>query len=53
MLQASEVRGIDISKYAIKNSHPKVKRNLTDKEIEQNKLSANHYIENFKVFNFF
>ena len=31
-------------------SPAKVKRNLTDKEIEQNKLSANHYIENFKMF---
>jgi len=34
----------------IMGSPAKVKRNLTDKEIEQNKLSANHYIENFKVF---
>ena len=28
ILPSSEVRGIDISKYAIKNSHPKVKKNL-------------------------
>ena len=34
----------------IMGSPAKVKRNLTDKEIEQNKLSANHYIKNFKVF---
>ena len=34
----------------IMGSPAKVKRNLTDKEIEQNKLSANHYIENFKKF---
>ena len=31
-------------------SPAKDKINLTDKEIEQNKLSANHYIENFKMF---
>ena len=37
-------------KTLIMGSPAKVKRNLTEEEIEQNKLSANHYIDNFKEF---
>ena len=37
-------------KTLIMGSPAKVKRNLTEEEIEQNKLSANHYIDNFKKF---
>ena len=37
-------------KTLIMGSPAKVIRNLTEEEIEQNKLSANHYIDNFKEF---
>ena len=34
----------------ILGSPAKVKRNLTDNEIKQIEWSANHYVENFKIY---